>query len=106
MPTSNGLKQNEKGAWVPADEQWTKAEVDRLDKTMFKDFLKRTYNLSVPAKAQDLARVMRNMNLATDDGHLNLAGLLLFGEHPEFLMTTAKIMRVRFHRSIRESRRL
>ena len=39
-------------------------------------------NLSVPAKAQDLARVMRNMNLATDDGHLNLAGLLLFGEHP------------------------
>jgi len=72
----------ESSGQVHADEQWTKAEVDRLDKTMFKDFLKRTYNLSVPAKAQDLARVMRNMNLATDDGHLNLAGLLLFGEHP------------------------
>ena len=87
----------ESSGQVHADEQWTKAEVDRLDKTMFKDFLKRTYNLSVPAKAQDLARVMRNMNLATDDGHLNLAGLLLFGEHPEFLFPQFCVKAVRLN---------
>ena len=32
---------------------------------------------------EELRRLLRNMNLATETGMLNLAGLLLFGEEPE-----------------------
>ena len=87
----------ESSGQLHADEQWTKAEIDRLDKAMFKDFFKRTYNLSVPVKTQELLRIVKNMNLATDDGHLNLAGLLLFGEHPEFLFPQFCVKAVRLN---------
>ena len=87
----------ESSGQLHADEQWTKAGIDRLDKAMFKDFFKRTYSLSVPAKAQELLRIVKNMNLATDDGHLNLAGLLLFGEHPEYLFPQFCVKAIRLN---------
>ncbi|MGD9157440.1 MAG: ATP-binding protein [Desulfobacteraceae bacterium] len=33
----------------------------------------------------DLIKLLQNMNLATDDGHLNLACVLLFAERPEWI---------------------
>lgn len=85
----------ESSGQLHADEQWTKAGLDRLDKAAFKDFFRKTYNFQLPTKVSEMSRIVRNMNLATDDGHLNLAGLLLFGNHPEFLFPQFCVKAVR-----------
>jgi len=66
-----------------ADELPTKAGIDALDKLRFRDFLKDVYNREFPAASGELKRLLQNMNLAAEDGMMNLAGLLMFGEHPE-----------------------
>lgn len=66
-----------------ADELPTRASLDALDELRFRDFLRDTYDQRLPARPADRLRLLANMNLATDDGALNLAGLLLFGEQPE-----------------------
>lgn len=66
-----------------ADELPTKAGVDALDELRFRDFLRDTYGQKLPSRAADRLRLLANMNLATDDSVLNLAGLLLFGEPPQ-----------------------
>jgi ATP-dependent DNA helicase RecG len=66
-----------------ADELPTKAGVDALDELRFRDFLRDTYRQKLPARAADRLRLLANMNLATDGGVLNLAGLLLFSEQPQ-----------------------
>jgi ATP-dependent DNA helicase RecG len=65
-----------------ADELPTKAGVDALDELRFRDFLRDTYGQKLPSRAADRLRLLGNMNLVTDDGVLNLAGLLLFSEQP------------------------
>lgn len=60
------------------------AGLSSLDKLRFRDFLKEKYDKDLPEAQQDLAKLLENMNLA-QDGSLNLAGLMLFGEQPEFL---------------------
>lgn len=60
-----------------ADELPTKAGVDKLDKLRFRDFLRDVYKQSLPEAPADLTRLLQNMNLATDDGRLNLAGVLI-----------------------------
>lgn len=66
-----------------ADELPTKAGADALDDLRFRDFLRDTYGQKLPAAAADRRRLLANMNLATSDGLLNLAGLLLFCEQPQ-----------------------
>ena len=66
-----------------ADELPTKAGVDALDELRFRDFLRDTYGQKLPARATDRLRLLTNLNLATDAGVLNLAGLLLFSEQPQ-----------------------
>jgi ATP-dependent DNA helicase RecG len=66
-----------------ADELPTKASVDALDELRFRDFLRDTYAQKLPSRAADRLRLLANMNLATAEGMLNLAGLLLFGEQPQ-----------------------
>lgn len=66
-----------------ADELPTRAGLDALDELRFRDFLRDTYGQRLPSRPTDRLRLLANMNLATDDGVLNLAGLLLFGEQPE-----------------------
>ena len=39
----------------------------------------------VPESEEALLRLLKNMNLAVDDGMLNLAGVLLFSEQPEWI---------------------
>jgi len=68
-----------------ADEVPTKADVTQLDRLRFRDFLRNTYQLDIPDTDAELLQLLKNMNLAHDDGHLNLAGTLLFAEHPEWI---------------------
>ena len=66
-----------------ADELPTKARIEALDKLRFRDFLRDVFKQEFPDNSAELTRLLQNMNLATDDGMLNLAGMLLFAEHPE-----------------------
>ncbi len=69
-----------------ADELPTKAGIERLDKLRFRDFLRDVYKLDYPDSPAELTQLLQNMNLATDDGRLNLAGVLLFAEQPEWIV--------------------
>lgn len=66
-----------------ADELPTKVGPEALDKLRFRDFLRDVYQQDYPDSPADLLRLLQNLNLATDTGVLNLAGLLLFAEKPE-----------------------
>ena len=66
-----------------ADELPTKATVEAIDKLRLRDFLRDVYQQSFPETEREQLQLLKNMNLATEDGLLNLAGLLLFGEQPE-----------------------
>jgi ATP-dependent DNA helicase RecG len=68
-----------------ADQLPTSADIDKLDKLRFRDFLHDVYDLDYPEAPADRLRLLQNMNLATPDGFLNLAGVLLFAQHPQWL---------------------
>jgi len=59
--------------------------VDKLDKLRFRDFLQETYQQNLPENEHELTKLLQNMNLAADNGRLNLAGVLLFAEKPEWI---------------------
>jgi len=68
-----------------ADELPTKAGTDRIDRLRLRMFLEKKYGIQYPESDDDLLRILQNMNLATDSGKLNLAGVLLFTENPEWI---------------------
>lgn len=70
---------------VHADEVPTTARLDALDRYSFADFLQKTYSLDLPEKEPDLLRLLQNMNLASNEGFLNLAGVLLFSKRPDWI---------------------
>jgi predicted HTH transcriptional regulator len=51
----------------------------------FRDFLWDIYKVEYPESNEDLTKLLQNMNLTTDAGVLNLAGVLLFAERPEWI---------------------
>ncbi|MEI6756593.1 MAG: ATP-dependent DNA helicase RecG [Chlorobium sp.] len=79
-----------------ADELPTKAGVDKLDKLRFRDFLRDVYEQEYPDSSAELTRLLQNMNLATDDGVLNLAGVLLFAERPEWITPQFVVKAIRY----------
>ena len=79
-----------------ADELPTRAGIDKLDKLRFRDFLRDVYKQDYPDDPDHLTRLLRNMNLATDDGKLNLAGLLLFAERPELIKPQFVVKAIRY----------
>ncbi len=79
-----------------ADELPTKAGVDKLDKLRFRDFLRDVYKQEYPDSPDELTRLLQNMNLATDDGRLNLAGVLLFAEQPEWIVPQFVVKAIRY----------
>jgi ATP-dependent DNA helicase RecG len=79
-----------------ADEMPTRAGVDALDRLRFRDFLKREYGRDYPDSPDELAGLLRNLNLADEDGNLNLAGVLLFAEHPDWIVPQFIVKAVRF----------
>jgi predicted HTH transcriptional regulator len=74
----------------------TKASIDKLDKLRFRDFLRDIYNQSLPDSPADQLRLLQNMNLATSDGNLNLAGVLMFAERPEWIKPQFVIKAIRY----------
>jgi len=79
-----------------ADELPTKAGLDALDVSRLRDFFQDTYGEKLPARGPERLRLLRNLNLATEGGALNLAGLLLFGEQPERFKPAFVIKAVRY----------
>ena len=79
-----------------ADELPTRAGVDKLDRLRFRDFLRDTYNQPYPDSPEELLTLLQNMNLAADDGMLNLAGVLLFAEKPEWIKPQFIIKAIRY----------
>ena len=68
-----------------ADELPTEAGPEKLDKLRFRDFLRDYFDLSLPEDNEELTKLLQNMNLSADTGKLNLAGVLLFAERPEWI---------------------
>ena len=79
-----------------ADGLPVKANPEALDRLRFRDFLKKFYKRDIPDGAQELRMLLQNMNLAVDDGRLNLAGVLLFAERPEWITPQFVIKAVRY----------
>jgi len=79
-----------------ADELPTKAGIDKLDKLRFRDFIRDVYKLKFPDDPRDLIQLLQNMNLATDTGGLNLAGVLLFTERPEWIKPQFVVKAIRY----------
>ncbi|WP_298067561.1 ATP-binding protein, partial [uncultured Mailhella sp.] len=79
-----------------ADELPTKAGIDKLDKLLFRDFLKKRYDSDFPDTHAEQLRLLQNLNLAAGDGTLNLAGVLLFAEQPELIFPQFVAKGVRF----------
>jgi len=79
-----------------ADELPTRAGPEALDKLRFRDFLRDVYQQDYPDSPADLVRLLQNLNLATNTGVLNLAGLLLFAERPERLKPPFCVKAIRF----------
>jgi ATP-dependent DNA helicase RecG len=52
--------------------------------------------LDYPEDPAELRRLLQNMNLVSDDGHLTLAGVLLFAERPECLKPQFVIKVIRY----------
>jgi ATP-dependent DNA helicase RecG len=79
-----------------ADELPTKAGVDKLDKLRFRDFLRDVCKQDYPDSSTELLRLLQNMNLATEDGVLNLAGVLMFAERPEWIKPQFVVKAIRY----------
>ena len=79
-----------------ADQLPTKAGIDKLDKLRFRDFLRDVYKQEYPDSPTQLTRLLQNMNLATDDGLLNLAGVLMFAERPEWIRPQFVMKAIRY----------
>jgi ATP-dependent DNA helicase RecG len=79
-----------------ADELPTKAGIEALDKLRLRDYLRNAYKEDYPDSPADLTRLLQNLNLATDMGFLNLAGLLLFAEQPDRFMPQFTFKAIRF----------
>lgn len=79
-----------------ADELPTKAGIEKLDRLRFRDFLRDVYKQDFPDAPDDLTRLLQNMNLATDSGVLNLAGVLMFAERPEWIVPQFVVKAIRY----------
>jgi ATP-dependent DNA helicase RecG len=86
-----------------ADEVPCKVGVEAIDGRSLADFLQATYGLDIPEKSANLLRLLQNMNLATGEGFLNLAGVLLFGKHPEWVKPAFIVKAVAFPGNVIES---
>lgn len=78
------------------DEEVSKAGIDKIDKLRFRDYLKKEYGRDYPDTDEELLQILQNINLATDHGKLNKAGVLLFAEHPELIYPEFVIKAIRF----------
>ena len=79
-----------------ADELPTNAGIEKLDKLRFRDFLRDIYQLDYPESREELLILLQNLNLVSENGMLNLAGVLLFSENPEWIKPQFVIKAIRY----------
>lgn len=79
-----------------ADELPTKAGLDRLDRERFSTFLQDVYKQKFPKAEAARLQILQNMNLASETGSLNLAGVLLFAKDPERIKPSFVVKAVAF----------
>ncbi|WP_287372840.1 RNA-binding domain-containing protein [Prosthecochloris sp.] len=79
-----------------ADELPTRAGIDKLDKLRFRDFLRDVYKQEFPETPASLTKLLQNMNLAGEDRNLNLAGVLMFAEKPEWIAPQFVVKAIRY----------
>lgn len=79
-----------------ADELPTKAGIDKLDKLRFRDFLRDVHKREYPDSDAERIQLLQNMNLVTEEGHLNLAAVLMFAEQPEWITPQFVIKTIRY----------
>ena len=79
-----------------ADEMATKAGLESLDKLLFRDFLEKTYKYEFPDSPEEQIRLLKNLNLATQDDKLNLACVLMFALHPERIVSQFGVKAIRY----------
>ncbi|MDD4018501.1 MAG: putative DNA binding domain-containing protein [Kiritimatiellae bacterium] len=79
-----------------ADELPTKAGLDKLDNDRFGTFLWEVFKRKFHKGEADRLQILKNMNLATDTGALNLAGVLLFAKDPERIKPSFVVKAVAF----------
>ncbi|MDR1242073.1 MAG: putative DNA binding domain-containing protein [Deltaproteobacteria bacterium] len=79
-----------------ADELSTRAGIDKLDALRFRDFLREHYTHAYPDSPEKMLRLLQNLNLATDRGMLNLAGVLMFAEYPELIAPQFVVKAIRY----------
>lgn len=80
---------------VHADEVPTRFGLDVLNMPYLYDFFKRVYHMTLPVREEDRLRLLENMNVVRD-GHVNLAGLLLFGGNPQMYKPQFTIKAAKF----------
>ena len=85
----------ESSSSLHADEQPVKARLEDVDLLRFREFFEKTYSRKMPDSDEGLLLALKNMNLAVEDGRLNLAGLLMFGRHPEYIVPQFCVKAVR-----------
>lgn len=68
---------------IHADEVPSKAELEKIDKGYFAEFLSRHYQQSMPKTHEQLHSLLNNMGLAVNN-QLTLAGVMLFSANPQF----------------------
>ncbi len=79
-----------------ADQLPTRAGIEKLDKLRFRDFLRDVYNQDYPDSPAERLKLLQNMDLATDNGMLNLAGVLIFAERPEWIKPQFIVKAIRY----------
>lgn len=79
-----------------ADELPAKAGIDKLDKLRFRDFLRDVHEREYPDSEAEMLQLLQNMNLATEEGRLNLAAVLMFAEQPEWITPQFVIKAIRY----------
>ncbi len=81
---------------VHGDELPTDAGTEALDRLRLRDFLRDVHGLEFPESEHDLHNLLRSMNLLSDSGRLNVAGVLLFGERPEWILPQFVVKAIRY----------
>ncbi|HIW00007.1 MAG TPA: hypothetical protein H9894_02305 [Candidatus Desulfovibrio intestinipullorum] len=81
---------------MDADARPVRAGIGKLDVPAFRDFLARVYQRALPDADAERIRLLQDMNLATEEGFLNLACALLFTAHPEWIVPQFPVRAARF----------
>lgn len=74
-----------------ADALPTKVGIDSIDRLLFRDFLRKQYDRDFPDSHAEQLKLLQDMNLATSNGNLNVAGVLLFAEQPQLSLAQSMV---------------